>query len=152
MKCVKCLLDKPADGFANHMLSARYPKCRICISEITKSRYARDPEFRKKACEKAAKWAKENPEKRRKIERRRDAKIMAQKPIERRCRQLVAQRVYHGRILPASKLLCSNCSNHAKHYHHHNGYSFKTRFDVIPLCVPCHRMAHRKTYGHVNMG
>ena len=99
----------------------------------------KDPEYIQKRSQKTATWAKNNPEKRRLIAIRRNKKELANHPDKVRARALVNQRVRFGRMSKASDLKCSYCEDMAAHYHHHKGYEFEHRYDVIPVCVKCHR-------------
>jgi hypothetical protein len=99
----------------------------------------KDPEYVQKRSKKASAWAKNNPEKRSKIAIRRNKKAMANHPQKVMARALVNQRVRFGRMPRASDLKCSHCENIAAHYHHHKGYEFKHRYDVVPVCVKCHQ-------------
>lgn len=70
----------------------------------------------------------------------------ARHPDKIRARMLVRQQVKRGRWLPAASLLCAECGHQAAEYHHHNGYSFEHRLDVIPLCSKCHSLAHPEKF------
>lgn len=50
--------------------------------------------------------------------------------------------VKRGFIPRASDLCCADCGEDAAIYHHPNGYDDTHRFDVVPLCYPCHRIRH----------
>ena len=99
----------------------------------------KDPEYVARRSKKSAEWAKRNPEKRSAIAIRRNKKELEKCPEKVRARALVNQRVRFGRMPKASSLKCSHCEQMAAHYHHHNGYAFQNRYDVVPVCVRCHR-------------
>jgi len=111
----------------------------IYNSAYSKKRTKSDPAFRARNVAAATAWAKANPEKRSKIAIRRNQKEKADAPEKVRARGLVNQRVRFARIPKASTLLCVECGGVACHYHHHNGYYFESRYDVVPVCVKCHK-------------
>ena len=82
----------------------------------------------------------ENPEKRAKIAKTRNKKALVINPEKVKARALVNQKVRFNRIPKASDLICNSCGNKAKQYHHHMGYDWKNRYNVIPVCVPCHKI------------
>jgi len=48
--------------------------------------------------------------------------------------------------------VCCKCGENQKRveYHHHLGYSFSNRLDVIPLCCVCHRAEHKAVKNNKN--
>lgn len=110
-------------------------------TEEEKKQYFRDYYQRNKAkkIEQAKQWVKDNPERRAAIAKRRNRKAKRANPEKIRCRALVSQKVKHGRMPRASSLLCYSCGRQAAHWHHHKGYDFEHRYDVLPLCIACHK-------------
>lgn len=143
-ECSKCHLNLPIDCFsmAKRGLYGRKSYCKKCSYAMFKkweSEKMKDPEYVKKRSKQSSDWAKRNPEKRSLIAIRRNKKELANHPEKVRARALVNQRVRFGRIPKASDLKCLHCENTAAHYHHHKGYGFEHRYDVVPVCVKCHR-------------
>jgi len=144
-ECTICHKVKSLDDFGVNLrgLGGKRSQCRVCIgaynSKYSKERLARDPEFREKKNSAAIQWAQNNPEKRSAIAIRRNEKELSVSPEKVRARALVNQRVRFGRTLRASDCACSECGKQAAHYHHHNGYSFEFRYDVVPVCAECHK-------------
>jgi len=142
--CSVCQKNKPICEFSKSR-TGRFGvrgDCKVCQRVKTKAhhhfKYHNDPSYKKKAIVLAAKWAAANPEKRAAIARRRNQKAKSQNPDKIRCRSLIALKVRFGRIPKASSLNCKECGNQAAHYHHHMGYEFRYRYDVIPVCAKCH--------------
>lgn len=143
--CTKCKIELLLAYFTKQKrgLFGVRSNCKKCINEYMRSYHKKrnvlDPEFKKKKNCRAMLWAKNNPEKRAKIAKARNEKAKLKNPEKISCRQLINQKVRFGRIPKASDLKCFSCENQAKHYHHHKGYSFENRYDVIPLCTQCHK-------------
>ena len=146
--CKKCNETKPIEEFPTKK-DSRSGKlrpshgCLDCKRAYGKSYHKKrnetDPEFKAKKNAQAQAWVKANPEGRAAIAKRRNKKAYAENPEKIRCRALVYQRVKHGRMPRVNTLKCSDCGEQAAHYHHHNGYAFEHRYDVIPMCVKCHK-------------
>ena len=66
----------------------------------------------------------------------------AKYPEKVKAQQLVRNRFSKGKWPRASFFLCSDCDDHAEHYHHEH-YDQPT--SVEPLCVSCHNKRHRKS-------
>lgn len=49
-----------------------------------------------------------------------------------------------GKFPRLDSLQCNYCPVQAKQYHHYKGYAPEHWFDVIPVCIPCHKKCHRK--------
>jgi hypothetical protein len=145
-KCTGCDMVMDLDCFSNQArgLYGKKSRCKKCVaiynSAYSKNRYANDPEYRAITIKRAEEWMKNNPEKRSKIAIRRNKKEAARNPEKIKCRALVNQRVRFGRMPRASSLDCSNCGDKAAHYHHHKGYDFENRYEVVPVCVSCHKI------------
>jgi hypothetical protein len=59
-------------------------------------------------------------------------------------RRAVRKKVMRGKLPHPATLPCIGCGQPATAYHHHNGYDLAHRFDVVPVCPPCHGRAHAK--------
>jgi len=145
-KCSKCGIEKELTQFGNQKqgLFGKRSSCRECSRLQFNAWYAHkskmEPEWAEKRKMDAINWAINNPEKRSIIAKRRNIKEKNQSPDKIKARALVNQRVRFGRIPKASSLTCINCGKQANHYHHHKGYSFEFRYDVVPVCHSCHRI------------
>jgi hypothetical protein len=142
--CNFCKETKPLEDFSKYAKGylGKRSKCRACVSDYNKSyareRYANDESFRERKKLQALEWVIKNPEKRAQVAKRRNARDVKLHPEKIKARALVNQRVRFKRIPKASELKCICCGEQAKHYHHHNGYSFENRYDVVPVCIKCH--------------
>jgi hypothetical protein len=147
-KCNKCLELKDIDLFNNSKkgLYGKRGDCKDCQknynSQYGSYRYKNDESHRQKIIQRSKEWSKNNPEKRSVIAVKRNKKEKVQNPEKTKARQLVNQRVRFGRMPKANELKCDKCENMAQHYHHYKGYSFENRYDVIPLCIHCHKNEH----------
>ena len=144
--CTGCGVQKELDDFGVQPrgLYGRRSKCKACTCEYNRSyhktRWQSDEVFRLRVTERAAKWAIANPLKRSEIAIRRNKKELRENPDAVKARALVNQRVRFGRMPKASSLECVQCGGIAAHYHHHKGYAFENRYDVKPVCAPCHKL------------
>ena len=145
-KCTSCLEAKPLDQFGQQKRGflGKRSKCKCCVNkynhEYSVKRWAEDEEFRKKITIRAIEWSKKNPKKRAVIAKNRNKKAFLENPEKVKARALVNQRVRFKRIPRASELKCYNCGSQAKQYHHHMGYEWENRYNVVPVCVPCHNV------------
>ncbi|KKL66571.1 hypothetical protein LCGC14_2143670, partial [marine sediment metagenome] len=53
-------------------------------------------------------------------------------------RSAVRYAICIGQLPRPDTLQCHYCPTQAEEYHHHKGYSFKHRLNVIPVCTKCH--------------
>jgi hypothetical protein len=117
--------------------------CIPCVRERHRirqnERWATDPEYRSKRLAITTQWAKDNPEKRAVIAKKRNQKAKKDSPDKVKARALLNQRVRFGRMPRASDCKCTHCENQAAHYHHYLGYAFEHRYDVQPVCIECHK-------------
>jgi len=143
-ECKGCGEIKPLTEFGAmpRGLGGKRSKCKKCISvynsQYSKTRIITDDDFRAKKNALSAEWARNNPEKRSIVALRRNKKEMENCPEKVRARGLVNQRVRFGRMPRASSISCCECGEPARHYHHHLGYAFEHRYDVLPVCAKCH--------------
>ena len=56
--------------------------------------------------------------------------------------KVINQAIKSGKLPRPDSLQCA-CGESAKQYHHHKGYAPEHWLDVIPLCVKCHKIAHK---------
>ena len=101
-------------------------------------RCERDPSYRERKVKQAKSWLSANKPKRRLIEDR----YHKRDPLRYKAKQAVAQKVYREQWPAAAELFCAICGSKADHYHHHFGYEQQHWYDVIPICVPCHKKVH----------
>jgi hypothetical protein len=143
--CTTCGKEKPVEQFGQQKrgLFGRRSKCRECVSEYnrkySKLRWVTDPSFKERKTQLASEWAAKNPDRRAAIARKRNVKELASSPEKVSARALVNQRVRFSRMPKASSLNCYRCGVAAAHYHHHNGYAFEDRYNVLPVCAACHK-------------
>ena len=116
--CNICGVTKPLDQFYKdaHQTGGHAYRCKDCDKQ------------------KAVKWQRESgynnsPERR-----------LPGNP-NRQAKQAVASAVKRGAMPKASTLACRDCGGNAKEYHHES-YTPDKWYDVVALCVPCHRRRH----------
>lgn len=145
-KCSKCLFIKDINEFSTNKrgLAGKDSMCKTCKKQYNKEyhikRYYQDTEYRENRIKQSVDWANRNKDKRAKIAKRRNQKAKQSNPEKIRARALVNQRVRFKRIPKASELTCVNCGDQAKEYHHHLGYDWENRYNVIPVCKQCHKI------------
>ena len=61
--------------------------------------------------------------------------------LEAKARQMIKNRLYRKKMPHASFFLCTDCNNHAVHYHHED---YSLWWSVEPLCHVCHGKRHQK--------
>lgn len=119
-RCTKCAKYKPYAAFYVNRATrdGKTHRCIVCV-KAWKSEY-----------DKSAAGHKNN-----RLRKQRDYdKVQA--------RRAVHNAVLRGDIPAASKCICIHCGRQAKHYHHPNGYSVESWFDIEPVCVRCHVDIH----------
>ena len=62
-------------------------------------------------------------------------------PEKKKARCKISDAIRAGKLLPAYHYWCA-CGKQAEQYHHHLGYEPEHQFDVIPVCVKCHKSVH----------
>lgn len=72
---------------------------------------------------------------------RRNKKYRVKYPLKIKAANAVNNAIRNGRLPEPESKQC-HCGNQASHYHHNLGYAPKHWFDVIPVCVSCHRKIH----------
>lgn len=60
-------------------------------------------------------------------------------PEKVRTRSALSYAVKTGKLPKPNTFQCVFCPEQAQQYHHHNGYAPKHRFDVVPVCLKCHK-------------
>ncbi len=82
-----------------------------------------------------------HPEKDRAVDKRRRER----QPDKIKARKAVQHEVRAGRFPRADTMVCEHCGEAlAAHWHHHNGYGFEHRLDVIAVCKECHIGTHKE--------
>jgi hypothetical protein len=143
-KCTSCLETRPIDQFGQQKrgLLGKRSKCKSCVKQYnhkySTERWKNDHEFRERKIKMSLEWVAKNPEKRAAIAKNRNKKALSTHPDKVRARALVNQRVRFKRIPKACELNCCNCGAQAQQYHHHMGYDWDNRYNVVPVCIPCH--------------
>ncbi len=69
------------------------------------------------------------------------ARRSLQHPEQRLARVKVNTAVHIGRLPRITTLFCF-CSKPAQNYHHYLGYATEHHFDIVPLCISCHKDVH----------
>jgi len=140
--CKKCDQTKSIELFGKASGGRRRTWCKDCLNEYAKSYHVKrceiDPSYKERSNRRASAWAKRNPEKRALIARKRNLREKDLCPEKVKARALVNQRVRFKRMPKASSLNCFSCGKQAKHYHHHMGYEWENRYNVVPVCLACH--------------
>ncbi len=141
-QCWKCKEVKPLDRFCK---SKRYKDkhdnmCKICNNRRS-SLHARTPQ--RKASLKQYEQTLKGKQTRSKIGKRYKERF----PLQRKAKNAVNHAVTAGKLLNINSLFCIVCFRNicfepAKQYHHYLGYKRKHWFDVIPLCIKCHKSQH----------
>lgn len=62
-------------------------------------------------------------------------------PEKLKAKRAVNHAVETGKLIPIRKRQCE-CGSKAENYHHYKGYEKKYWLSVIPVCRPCHQIAH----------
>lgn len=94
--------------------------------------------------EQAKEWGENHPERYKELHLKSSRKHQEKYPLKRKAQSCIHSVVSDGKIPPAKDLICKECGNSAKEYHHHLGYEREHWMDVIPLCKKCHRDRHNK--------
>ncbi len=68
----------------------------------------------------------------------------ANHPGHWRAKNAVSHAIRAGKLPRADSLLCMNCFEQAKDYHHPN-YKPENWLKVFPVCKKCHRKLHKKS-------
>lgn len=72
-------------------------------------------------------------------------------PGQTRAVHAVNHAICRGEIANPNTLACVHCGHAGQdrrhEYHHHNGYEFNHRLDVISLCSKCHKRETRRAMG-----
>jgi hypothetical protein len=79
-------------------------------------------------------------EKARKAQAIYSARNKAKYPERQAARYAVFQAVKSGALPSPLSLACIRCGQAAAEYHHHRGYAKEFTLDVVPVCIPCHRI------------
>lgn len=168
--CTGCGNEKPATAEYFHR-SNQYPDglrhlCKICRKKTSHNYYEENKE---RLLKEGAEWRKKNPDKvraawdrfevnnpdkvakaKQDYSRTRAAEIFQktkryreENPDIYQAHLAVTGAVLSGRLPKVRTQSCVECSNQARHYHHWS-YLPEHRLDVKPLCLQCHKNAHKK--------
>jgi hypothetical protein len=61
--------------------------------------------------------------------------------LKAKARKMIKNRLHRKKMPHASFFLCTDCNNHAVHYHHED---YSLWWSVEPLCHACHGKRHQK--------
>jgi len=137
--CIGCMEIKTlADCYFNKKDNCFFARCKECTKSASRQRFKnkqKEIQEQRKEYNRAYRKTPRGREVDREIRRR----TIAKHKEKHRARDALKQKG----IPPARTKKCVHCGNQAHSYHHHNGYSREYRFDVIPLCLPCHTKADK---------
>lgn len=163
-RCCKCRVEKSITEFYRNKSKkdGLQTVCKVCSNENVKL-WFKTPKGRE-AISRAnrSKSGKAGRRKHDKTERRKEAKrrlrltdkykathrkqsyaYRKRNPDKANAHSAVYYAIKKGKIPSVRSLICSFCTSPATHYHHHRGYSWEYRLDVIPVCEICHRKSHQ---------
>ena len=132
-RCSVCKQNKPLSEFhkASKNKDRHQAKCKSCAHKYTISQEFRDY---------FAKYKKtDNYKISTKIYKRKYRKANRQRTI---AHYKIRNAIISGKLSSVSKYHCRICWNQAQEYHHPD---YSKPFDVIPLCISCHRTIHKST-------
>lgn len=132
--CTHCGEKKPLAEYYWHSKDQSYfKKCKGCCIALAKKRNR----------EKWEHIVRQRREYRRTEHGRMTVKAQRRRGIVKNRHKFRARQAARDKHGPASKKLCVHCGSQAHGWHHHKGYDWEHRLDVIPLCWPCHNKAER---------
>jgi len=140
-RCYKCKVVKPLSEFSadNTTPSKHKYRCKTC-DKAHRETYRNTEHGRLTECRYR------HSRRGRQVDRRAQIKQNLVYPHKRIARNALHHEVRMGRMPSPSSLQCK-CGKMAAEYHHHNGYSYEHRLDVIPVCTQCHIDLHQKPLG-----
>lgn len=132
--CGKCKQTKSIDEFYKDKSKkdGLHTVCKVCI-KIFQKEYA-ETEIGKEGHARASKRYSQTRKGRQTQKRYRK-----NNPDKRRARHVVSHAIECCRLPRPDTLPCHYCEAQAEQYHHWRGYAKEYWFDVIPVCVPCHK-------------
>lgn len=136
--CTKCGIDKSLSDFVKDRRNkdGRGPSCKQCKNSLNRKEFYAGGKARLEA------WKKAHPARMAEMARRKEKRYRAGHPEQVRARWAVQKAVLSGKLPRVSTLKCAYCKNQARNYHHHVGYAVEHRLDVVPVCIPCHKLLH----------
>jgi hypothetical protein len=145
--CNKCGIEKGISEFYKHV-RCKYgvrKTCKVCVKKYNRSDTRRRNNIIYKRSDKGKASIQKALQGSQKIYERNRYKTE-----EGRLRNQAYAAVYYsikrGDIPPVTECICSVCNKEpASEYHHISGYSKEHRLDVVPVCLSCHKIEHRKT-------
>lgn len=146
-KCSKCKNLYPATS--EYFRKDKYRKlgigyvCRLCEQHIRQTPAYREQQNRYHRSDKAktTKAAYLKTKQGRAMVKAKNLRQLQLRPDAIRANKMLNNAVRNGKILPISTQRCADCGKPAKHYHHES-YAKEHWYDVIPLCITCHRARH----------
>lgn len=123
-KCSSCKNELPLSAFTRHKNTrdGRNCNCRDCSKKYL-SDYRKRPEYKEQ-------------------KRRYNKKYNAKNRKKVKAWETINSMVLRGEIEHVTSLFCIACGDPAQEYHHPNGYSGDNALNIVPLCIPCHKLAH----------
>lgn len=160
--CNTCKQEKPLSDFYYHKKGKRYMSpCKACKSAYKKRLYLSRSEDIKECrrqyrkTNQYKKWLKQYSTSEKRVEKQSKAHLKESRkqsikawkdkhPHVVQAKQAVHNAIRRKEIPPITTVKCNKCKIQADNYHHYLGYAEKHWLDVIPLCISCHKEAHKK--------
>lgn len=142
LKCSMCGEEKPKSEFHKRTCRLRgyQSKCKMCVSQYYREKYATDPEHKRKRNNFVNRWRANNPDAWSEIAKRcRDKHdYQGQYPrVRKRASWRVKEAIRSGRM---KRLPCNICGERLSHAHH---CDYNKPLEVMFLCADHHRGWHR---------
>lgn len=119
-------------------------QCVRCKQEKEKTSFYQN----KATCDGLSSWCmecqKECARQQMKTEKRKAYDKNRRKTEKYKARKQLNKAIERGKIPQVNTKKCVVCGKRAQNYHHHKGYDYEHRFDVIPVCTSCHGLIHRQ--------
>ena len=97
-----------------------------------------------KACELIIKRKYQRTDKGKANHQARKKRFNARYPNKLKAVNAVNSAITAGRLTRPDTLFCYYCPVQAEQYHHYLGYEPEHWFDIVPVCIKCHRQIHKK--------
>lgn len=134
--CTRCDFEGHGEhfGWARKYGKTLNPRCRNCQRELA-AEYRNRPGVREKMRQNTKEYRKTHKGKMANL------RYYHRNKGKFRARAATGYAMRNGTIPHPTTLICKACGNPAEEYHHRN---YEELLNVVPVCVVCHRAAHRK--------
>lgn len=153
LKCSKCKETKPKEDFRRDNTAPRGYQyyCKVCSNRLAQKYEGRDPAtlrerqrlYRATNMDKYRQRDKLYFERNQELVKQRRRTWYKRFPEVARAQTGVNSAIRHGLLPQLGAIPCARCYQIAKHYHHPS-YHADDRLNVIPLCISCHILAHKR--------